>query len=458
MNIVMIMCDELSGSMVGKPGCTPNLDGLAASGSLYDNAYTTCPLCAPARASWFTGKYVNRIGTWDNSTPYDGKVAVGMAEYLKSYGIPFSQIGKTHFHHEGEYRFASSAELGLLQKTDNGCFYRSRHIARIGAEKRYKETGITDGSDSFDDRVLKASVSWLNAHKADTDPWVLSIGFTEPHFPFRVRKENWERFEDITIPGNAYPPFTSLNTTLEELRHYFRCDLADKDVIRRILTGYHAATRELDEKIGTLLSVLRTTGLDKDTAVIFTSDHGEQGGEHGLWWKCCMFESSARIPLIIHTPGETKGRIIHDPVSLTDIFPTLCDMLNVPVPSDIDGESLYSGRKDFAFSEYNGHGVSGGMYMIRWKNWKYVYYTNDEPQLFDLERDPEENTDLYSKLKYSDTVKECMKRLYSVCDPHEVTKRSLEFQESMRRALSLSEEYTQERGGAFVPHPHRYTK
>ena len=454
MNVVMIMCDELSGSMIGKPQCTPNLDSLASSGSLFENAYTTCPLCAPARASWFTGKYVNRIGTWDNSTPYDGKVAVGMAEYLETFGIPFTQIGKTHFHHEGEYHFEFSDELGLLRKTDNGCFYRKQNVERIGAEKRFTGISISDDSrESFDDRVLASSLKWLEKHGNDKSPWVLSIGFTEPHFPFHVRRENYDMFADIKVPEQA--SYTSLNNTLNELRHYFRCDLATEDVTRKILRGYHAAARELDEKIGKILRSLRENGLENNTAVIFTSDHGEQGGEHGLWWKCCMFEASSRIPLIIRAPGKSLPQIYHDPVSITDIFPTVCDMMGIPVPEDIDGESLYSHSKDYAFGEYNGHGTSSGMYMIRWRQWKFIYYTNDPPQLFDLENDPGENSDLFPLMKDSLIVKECMMRLFSVCNPAEVTDRSLHFQESMRKALHLPEEYTIERGGDFVPHPKR---
>ena len=118
------MSDEHSWSAMGCSGSplvkTPNLDRLAAMSVNFKNAYTTCPLCAPARASWFTGQYVNRIGTWDNSTPYDGTVR-GMSQFLNEQRIPTCHFGKTHFHSEGEYEFAQLEMPGYLSTPDLGC-------------------------------------------------------------------------------------------------------------------------------------------------------------------------------------------------------------------------------------------------------------------------------------------------------------------------------------------------
>lgn len=475
-NVISIMCDEMSGNLIhalaNKDALTPNLDYLVKNGTTFTNAYTTCPVCVPARASWFTGQYVNRLGTWDNSTPYDGTV-LGIAEHLKSYGIPFYQIGKTHFHHEGVYHFAGSSELGLLKVPDVGCYYRDDHVERIGAERRFKEIGISDGTPRFDDKVLNASLNWLDNSSSIKKPWVLNIGFTEPHFPFFVRQENWDYFDtyfkDIPLPNEVLSPYTSLNPALLELRNYFKGYLADEETIRNIRTGYYASVFELDEKIGLILEKMKSLGLDKDTAVIFTSDHGEQLGYHGLWWKCCMFEQSARIPFILHLP-QSEGKLITAPISLTDYFPTICNLMNVPIPENLDGESLvnycndpnFKIKRDYAFSEFNAHGISGGMYMIRWKNYKYIFYTQTEPQLFDLDKDSLENHDLYKSFSSSEAGKniiyECHKRLLEVCDPYEVTMRSKEFQAKMKKQLGLPEKYTIERGGNFVPHPEYYQK
>lgn len=470
MNFITIMSDEHSGSAIHASGdrlaVTPNLDYLIGKGVNFTEAYTTCPVCAPARASWFTGQYVCRMGTWDNSTPYDGKIP-GMSDYLAAGGVDLYHIGKTHFHVDGDYRFRGQDNLGLLSVPDLGCYYRDQNVARIGAEKRYSEIGISDGEERFDDKVLRSTLSWLEEHASDEKPWALNVGFIEPHFPFRIKKENWdffeERFRDIPLDKEMLPPFTSLNSSLDSLRKYFKTELATEEVTKRIRIGYYASIKELDDKIGAILEKLRELGIEDDTAIIYTSDHGEQLGYHGLWWKCTMFDQSARIPMIAAIPGIGK-KTVSDPVSLTDVLPTICEAMGAEAPEGIDGQSFLglangspSGHRDFAFSEFNAHGLYGGMYMIRWRNYKYVFYTEDPPQLFDMESDPMENSDLFplrnERKDIADAIDECHMRLLSVCDPFEVTERSREFQRKMKEKLGLPEEYTVGRGGSFVPHP-----
>ena len=471
MKIISIMSDEHSGSAIASSGdkyaVTPALDRLASRGVTFTDAYSTCPVCAPARASYFTGQYVCRLGTWDNSTPYDGTV-LGMAEYFGKNGIPFYQIGKTHYHVDGEYHFAGSDELGLLKVPDLGCYYRDQNVARIGAEKRFEEIGISDGSERFDDRVLRSTLKWLDEHGNDESDWILQVGLIEPHFPFSIRQENWDYFEavfkDVPLDKEMIPPFTSLNSSLNSLRKYFKTELATEDVIKKIRIGYYAAIKEMDEKIGLILDKLEELSLDDEVAVIYTSDHGEQLGYHGLWWKCCMFEQSARIPMIVSVPGGRKGEMDSSKVSLVDVFPTFAEAEGLKAPDDIDGESFFSRindrdaeYRDYCFSEFNAHGLAGGMYMIRYGSYKYVFYTEDPPQLFDMVNDPKENHNLLEEKgddpEVAGIAAECRKRLLSICNPYEVTERSLEFQRRMKKALGLPEKYTIGRGGDFVPHP-----
>jgi Arylsulfatase A and related enzymes len=199
--------------------------------------------------------------------------------------------------------------------------------------------------------------------------------------------------------------------------------------------------------------------------VIYTSDHGEQLGYHGMWWKCTMFEESARIPMIVYHPN-LEHKDIDNPVDLVDLFPTMCDVFSVEKPTPLDGHSLLplmrdgkdDERPDFAFSEYNAHGIDEGMFMIRWDKYKYVYFTGGyTPQLFDLEKDPCEDHDLAIEKPDDTEVKRALaeghRRLYSVCNPEETTKRALDFQERERVKLGLPDEYTLERSFGAVPHP-----
>lgn len=463
----MIMSDEHSFSAMRCAGNgvvrTPNLDRLAGMSSHFVNAYTTCPVCAPARASWFTGQYVNRIGTWDNSTPFDGSV-VGMSSHLKKYGVPTYHFGKTHFHHEGDYEFADGDLFGYMGRPDVGCYFRDQKVGRINAEKRFEKIGLKE-KPSFDDRVTDLAIEWLRENKDKEGPWLLNIGLLDPHFPFYVKEENWNYFEQIIkeVPKGTLPPYTSLNEPLEHLRAYFKCEAVEEETIRKVFIGYYAALVELDEKIGRFLDTLEELGLADNTAIIYTSDHGEQMGYHGLWWKCCMFEHSAHIPLMISVP-DVAAREIVNPVTLVDIFPTICDVMNIERPTNISGESLISlmktgkdeKRKDFAFSEYHAHGMPVGMFMIRWDKYKYVHYTGCAEQLFNLEEDPEEDYDLAALGETNEKVRvlleEGRRRLYEICVPEEVDARAKEYQGRMKKALGLERGYLEEKG-TWVPHP-----
>lgn len=466
MNIITVMSDEHSYQMMQFINRsilkTPNLDRLASESTVFDNCYTPCPVCAPARGSFISGLYVNRIGTWDNSTPYDGQVP-GLSHYLTSHEKQYVNIGKTHFHQDGSYHFTYQEYEGFMKHPDIGCFFRDQKTSRIGAEKRFEKIGLKT-EESHDDKILRASLSWLEKH-ASEDNWHLYIGFLDPHFPFYVKKENWNYFEErITeIPDALKPPFTSLNDSLHWLRTYFKCENIPEQTVRKLLIGYHCAIAELDERIGILLNKIDTLHLTDRSVFCYTSDHGEQLGYHGLWWKCCMFEESAHVPLIVRVPEQPPRRIAA-PVSLVDWFPTVCDYMKLPIPEHLDGVSLRSYietginecHQDFAFSEYHAHGIPHGMFMIRWKQYKYVYYCYDKPQLFDLEKDPDENHSLFDCItensKIMEIAEECHKRLLSICNPYEVDRRAHEFQKKTKKALGIME-YDTDMGKCPVPHP-----
>lgn len=465
MNVITILSDEHSYEMMHFVNHsllrTPNLDRLAGEGIVFDSFYSTCPVCAPARASFFTGNYVHQLGTWDNSTPYDGTVE-GISHLAVRNGRTFACIGKTHFHHEGSYEFTYESLAGYMHKPDIGCYFRDQKIGRIGAEKRFERIGIKT-EESFDDRVLAESLSWLEAHR-DEDNFMLYIGFLDPHFPFYVKQEHWDYYNSrITeIPDELRPPFTALNPSLEWMRTYFKCEQVPEETIRRVLVGYHCAIEEFDERLGVLLDAIDRLGLRGNTAVCYSSDHGEQLGYHGMWWKCCMFEQSAHIPLIFRVPG-TKAKRIPSPAGLADLCPTFCDLLNIPQPEGIAGHSLMKlitdgidpDRPDFAFSEYHAHGIPDGMFMIRWRQYKYVFYCGDKPQLFDLKKDPGEHENLLGTSFGDPEVQRisdsCHRRLLSVCDPHAVNARAKEFQKRMKKEMEL-EDYASEMG-QWVPRP-----
>lgn len=458
MNVLVIMSDEHSYQAMGCSGHpivrTPNLDRLAREGTSFTQCYTNSPVCTPARGSFFTGQYVHQLGNWDNATPYDGKQK-GISHHLHEHGLSMTAFGKLDFHPQGEYPGLTADPSAHRTQVDVGAFFRSSNQPRPHVENRYRQIKVRDGR-CYDDRVRDDAISWLKGKTKADEPWVLYVGFLHPHFPFLVKKEHWDYYDALVteIPETARAPFTSLNEPLRALRTHFNGDQVDEETIRRFHVGYYSLIAEMDDNVGQILQTLDEQGLADDTLIVYTSDHGEQMGNHGLWFKCCMFEESSRIPLIVKGPGVKAGQSCGSLVSLVDLYPTIAEALDLPAPERVRGRSLLDltqGKeeepdRDFVFSEYHAHGMPSGMFMIRWKKYKYVYFTDFKPQLFDLENDPQERNDLNRHDTVGREVQEvldaCYRRLRSVCSPEEVDRRAKDFQERTRRSLGIAS-YTQ---------------
>jgi choline-sulfatase len=468
MNVLFIMSDEHSAETMSCAGHrtvqTPVLDQLAAEGTMFSNCYTPSPLCTPGRASFFTGAYTHKLGTWDNATPYDGR-SVDIANHLNRHGEKLVSFGKLDLHPDGQYEGLEASLWGARNNPQFESFFRDGDV-EMGNDLRFRQMGIRKES-SFDDRVRDGALAWLHDRQGSTDPWVMYVGFLHPHFPFIAPEERWKKYDKLVTSEDMAPAarddFPELNEPLRQLRRHFRGDVVDSETLRKAHVGYYALTEELDANIGRLLQALRDIGQEEDTLIVYTSDHGEQLGRHGLWWKCCMYEESARVPLILKGPGIPQGKVVDTPVSLLDMFPTICDARGIEPPAGLPGRSLLPlargehdpTRADFAFSEYHAHGVPSGMYMIRWEKWKYVYYVGFAPQLFDLEDDPQELNDLFpsssSSMELQHTLEACDRRLRSVCDPEAVDRRAQEFQQETKKKLGLSGYVPP--AGMPVPHP-----
>lgn len=180
-------------------------------------------------------------------------------------------------------------------------------------------------------------------------------------------------------------------------------DFAD-DVQSRCLAAFYACVDYVDDCIGDLIDGLSRAGLLENTYVIYASDHGEMGGEHGMWSKRSYYDASARVPLLVTGPDIPKGRTVSSPVELLDLFPTFCELAGIPTPGDIDGESLASlltgqcasRQKKYARCELLGTPDPVMFRMARDERWKYVEFPEFRPVLFDLANDPGENKNLLS--------------------------------------------------------------
>ena len=193
------------------------------------------------------------------------------------------------------------------------------------------------------------------------------------------------------------------------------------------LTAYYGLVSFMDANVGKVLDALKETGLSKKTQVVYTSDHGDNIGERGLWGKSNMYEESVGVPMILAGPNIPSGHICGTPVSLLDIAPTILKTVGVEVTHDnLSGQSLVElatspdAMERTVISEYHAMGSLSGAFMVRKGSWKLIYYHGFEPQLFDLFNDPEELTDLGQDPEHEGTRAELLQELSSVCNPNEV--------------------------------------
>lgn len=460
-NVLIIMSDEHSGSVMRCAGDsvvrTPNLDRLAAEGVLFSNCYTPSPLCAPGRASAFTGMHVHRLGTWDNGTPYDGQV-LAMWDVLATRNIPMTIIGKTDLY-PGEYENLSVIEGQYRERPDIGGLFRGEDIDTRAKMQRFHDMNPRTPEPSGDEKRVETTIKWLNDHANDTQPWVLQVGLLDPHFPWKYKPEYYEYYNNLIpdIPESAKAPYDELNDSQKMLQKYFQGEYPDKELIRASHVAYYSMVNELDDNIGTLLQALEQTGLNRNTIIIYCSDHGEQLGHHGLWWKCCMYEESARVPMIVKGPGLPQGQAVDKFVSLLDLPQTVYEIMQLKEPKGLDGQSLWplakhhdAPARPYVFSEYHAHGSPTGMFMVRWGDWKLVHYVDDQDQFFNLKSDPTEMDNLLLSRKEDSQVRQAqqegMKILQSICDPKEVNERALAFQAKMRQHYKIEYSETPAKG------------
>jgi choline-sulfatase len=461
LNVLFILSDEHARDVMGAYGNprvhTPNLDRLAASGVRFQNAYTPCPICIPARASIATGRYVHEIGYWDNGIPYDGEVRSWHHE-LRDRGHVVESIGKLHFKGQGsDHGF--TREIEPLHVVDGegdllGCI-------RDDPPLRHKRAGIEEAGpgDStyirYDHDNADRACAWLREHADDRDPWVLQVGFVLPHPPYIAPPELYEQYptDAFDLPPQCSEAEWPRHPAMEHFRRFFDFDrpFAERK-IRELLAAYYGAVTYLDQQVGSVLDTLGELGLIGKTLVIYGSDHGESMGARGIFGKFTMYEESAAVPLIVSGPGVAAGESCESPVSLVDIYPTVLEATGVSIDQladlmgDRPGRSLvqtasegppqHGPQPDSRYdppwasqrpivSEYHAVGSQRGYFMLRHERWKYVYYVDGPPQLFDLDADPAETHDLAvaSPPEGSDQAR-LHRTLNEILDPDETDRRA----------------------------------
>ncbi len=440
-NVLYIMSDQHSPHVTGCYGNpvvrTPNIDALAARGTRFAHAYCSTPICVPSRASFATGRYAFTIGAWDNASPYTGAEAASWGHRLTAQGHHVTTVGKLHYRSASDPNGFPDERLPMHVLEGVGDLYGLLRAAMpVRPQSRHQVYEARAGESEYtryDRAVAQESARWLReeAGRYDT-PWCLMASFVTPHFPLVAPEEFFNLYppESLPLPIQWRSEEWPRHPVLETMRRQQGLDdPIDEGTIRTAMAAYYGLVSFMDAQVGIVLEALDAAGLRESTRIVYTSDHGEQLGEHGLWWKSAMYDGCCAVPMIVAGPDVPEGKVSTTNVSLLDSFPSIVEAVGAsPAPEDADlpGGSLWQIARDVdcdrtVFSEYHAIFSPSGVFMLRTGRYKYVYYAGGyPPQLFDMERDPWECRDLATDPAHASVLVACERALRAICDPDAV--------------------------------------
>jgi choline-sulfatase len=458
-SFLVLMADQLAAGWLPAYGHhvvhAPHLSELAATGTVFESAYTAFPLCAPARAAMLTGRYASRTGVYDNAAEFRAG-APTVVHALRAAGYHTAVSGKMHFVgpdqlHGFEERLTTDIYPADVDWTPDWSRPLQDPLPWYHTMESVLAPGICAASmqTDYDDEVAFQAVRKLYEiarHRAE-EPYFLFVSFTNPHDPWEIPQRFWERYRRDDIDGPAVPslPLDQADPHSRRLRAMCQVDEAGltAEQIRRARHGYYAAISYLDERIGQVLGALRESGLDDRTTVLFCADHGEMLGERGLWYKMSFLEQSARVPLIVRRPGGSGlsggAARVTAPVSLVDFAPTVLELAGLGVDAvagEGDGVSLAgavsggggsAASADLAarpvISEYHAEGVQAPSAMVRSGDHKLIVSLEDPDLLYDLNADPSELTDVSGSAEGAPVVVRLREELQARLDLPDIDER-----------------------------------
>ncbi|MDE0316741.1 MAG: sulfatase-like hydrolase/transferase [Candidatus Poribacteria bacterium] len=409
-NVLFIMVDDLR-PMLGCYGHsemhTPNIDRLAQRGTLFNRAYCQFPVCNPSRASILTGLRPETNGIQDNYTHFRDTVpnTVAFPQHFKNHGYHTLSIGKIE-----HSRTVINDELLWSAPV-----WKSSH--RYSSRSHSWRALEVDDNELRDGKNAKRAVEVLEEIK-DLQ-FLLAVGFYKPHLPFNAPAKYYDLYDaPITDRVPQVVPHSE-----HEIRNYFDIPSGEeplsKEKTLELIRGYMAATSYMDAQVGRVLDQLDTLGLTEKTVVLLCGDHGFHLGEHETLGKRTLFEVALRSPLIVSIPGQEHIGVRTDAlVELVDIYPTLCDACQLPIPDQLEGLSMVpvirepaTPWKSAAFSKT---GKEYGKQSIRTKRYRYSEHVKSvfpRKELYDHNTDPDEKLNIANLPENSELVSHLSERL-----------------------------------------------
>lgn len=350
-NVLFVAVDDLRvelGCYGGEHVLSPNIDRLAARGTLFERTYCQQAVCNPSRASVLTGMRPDALRVWDLPTHFrvHQPEAVTLPQLFKQNGYQAQCVGKIfHNWRQDEWKGdeVSWSVPSVLHYNSHGKDtpqVKGVVPPNLASGKGGMECRDVPDEAYFDGQVARAAVKALQDMAEKGAPFFLAVGFWKPHTPFNAPKKYWDLYDRaaVLLPSRVVAPLNVPEIAMEGCARYKGG--ADSPHLREMHHGHLAAISYLDAQIGRVLDELDRLGLRESTHIVFWSDHGIHIGEHGLLNKTTVFELDAHVPMIIATAGQTQGQRSGSLVELIDIYPTFAELCGLTVPSGIDGLSL----------------------------------------------------------------------------------------------------------------------
>jgi len=426
LNVLFLICDDLNCDLgcYGHPQVkSPNIDRLAKNGVQFQNAYCQYPLCGPSRASFMTGLYPDQTLIHRNAIYIREHIpnVQTMSQMFRNNGYFATRIGKIYHYnvpkhmgtsgHDDPYSWDYTINPRGRDKDEEDKIFSLRP-GSFGGTLSWLAADGTD-EEQTDGIAATEAVRLLKNYAKTKKPFYLAVGLFRPHTSFVAPKKYFDMYpaDKIKVPQI---PAGYLNTIPKPARQSVnrkkdQINLPD-DLARKAIQAYYASITFADAQLGRVLDTLKETGLDENTVVIFTSDHGYHMDEHGHWQKTTLFENAARVPLIFSGPGtKALGEKTQTPAEMIDFYPTLAELCDLPAPKYLSGVSLVPVLKNTsatprtaALTQYaNG-------YSIRTPRYRYTEWGkngSEGSELYDHESDPQEMINLANRQDQAETVK-----------------------------------------------------
>ena len=436
-NVLFIVSDDMANSL----GCyghplvkSPNIDRLAKMGVRFDRAYCQIPLCNPSRASVLTGLRPDALGVFDLERHFRAQMpsVVTLPQLFKQNGWFTARVGKI-------YHYDVPKDIGTDGLDDKPSWDL---VLNPKGRDVFDEAKINNPTP---EKPISAALSWLRAEGTDEEqtdgmiateairlmeakrdkPFFLGVGFFRPHTPYVAPKKYFDLYplEQVQLP--KAPANDREDIPAAAFAH--NCRIANyglpEQTCREALQAYYASISFVDAQVGRLLDALERLKLRENTIIVFWSDHGYHLGEHnGIWQKRCLFEESARAPMILYAPkAKENGRPSKEIVEFVDMYPTVTDLAGLTAPQGLAGRSLrpllMGLKKDWAGAAFSqilrpgdGQPVMGRT--IRTERWRYTEWDEGRAgsELYDHANDPQEFTNLAADPKYKSIQEELRQR------------------------------------------------